>query len=51
MTLEEIHKFLEEVLPKLAKIQELTGSVKSEESSEEENDDTVYDDEEEKADV
>lgn len=50
MTLEEIHKFLEEVLPKLAKIQELTGSVKSEESSEEENDDTVYDDEEEKAD-
>lgn len=50
MTLEEIHKFLEEVLPKLAKIQELTGAVKSEESSEEENDDTVYDDEEEKAD-
>lgn len=50
MTLEEIHKFLEEVLPKLAKIKELTGAVKSEESSEEENDDTVYDDEEEKAD-
>ena len=50
MTLEEIHKFLEEVLPKLAKIQELTGAVKSKESSEEENDNTVYDDEEEKAD-
>ena len=25
MTLEEVHKFLEEVMPKLAKIQELTG--------------------------
>ena len=47
MTLEEVHKFLEEVMPKLAKIQELTGKQSEEEvDSEEEKDDTVYDDEE-----
>ena len=49
MTLEEVHKFLEEVMPKLAKIQELTGKQSEELDShcdEEEKDDTVYDDEE-----
>ena len=51
MTLEEVHKFLEEVMPKLAKIQELTGKQSEEEvDSEEEKDDTVYDDDEEKED-
>jgi hypothetical protein len=54
MTLEEVHKFLEEVMPKLAKIQELTGKQSEEEldshCDEEEKDDTVYDDDEEKED-
>jgi hypothetical protein len=51
MTLEEVHKFLEEVMPKLAKIQELTGKQSEEEPDEdEEKDDTVYDDDEEKED-
>jgi hypothetical protein len=52
MTLEEVHKFLEEVMPKLAKIQELTGKQSEEEidCDGEEKDDTVYDDVEEKED-
>jgi len=51
MTLEEVHKFLEEVMPKLAKIQELTGKQSEEMPDEdEEKDDTVYDDDEEKED-
>ena len=50
MTLEEVHKFLEEVMPKLAKIQELTGQQYSEESPDvvedmEEKEDTCDEDE------